>query len=171
MRLKAATIFMLIALIFAGCYKEEQVSMDSEIVKIRQVIENSIGWAKTKDTTLLFSCFVPDSTLFFFNPDNAGNIHGFENFKSMTKEFFLNDAFKAIGHELKDLKIGVSQSGQSAWWSCYLDDFNEWNGRPANWVNVRWSGVLDKRDGRWLIAQMHFSHAIEDFQKKEKKEP
>jgi hypothetical protein len=30
---------------------------------------------------------------------------------------------------------------------------------PANWENTRWTGVLEKRDGRWVIIQQHFSFA------------
>lgn len=170
MTLKSATITIIIALfIFAGCVEESHMDKEKELADVRRVIEMSIGWAKTKDTTAMFDCFVQDSTLFFFNPDNGGNMHGFDNFVKQTREVFMNEAFKAIRYEIKDMKLGISQSGQSAWWSCYLDDINEWNGKPFSWHNVRWSGVLDKRDGKWKIMQMHFSHAVEDFQKAEEK--
>jgi hypothetical protein len=46
-----------------------------------------------------------------------------------------------------------------AWFFCILDDINEWKGQPANWENTRWSGVLEKRSGRWVMAQQHFSFA------------
>lgn len=166
MILKSATITIIVALfVIAGCVEEGQLDKEKELAEVRRVIETSIGWAKTKDTTALYDCFMQDSTLFFFNPNNAGNMHGFDNFVKQTNEVFLNDAFKAIRYDIKDMKLGISQSGQSAWWSCYLDDINEWDGKPANWINVRWSGVLDKRDGKWKIMQMHFSHAVEDFKK------
>ncbi len=32
-------------------------------------------------------------------------------------------------------------------------------GNPANWEKVRWTGVLEKIDGKWKIFQMHFSKA------------
>jgi len=38
-----------------------------------------------------------------------------------------------------------------------LDDINTWAGQPANWENARWTGVLKKRDGKWVIGQQHFS--------------
>jgi hypothetical protein len=49
-----------------------------------------------------------------------------------------------------------------AWFYCILDDINEWKGQPANWENTRWTGVLEKRDGRWVMAQQHFSFAAKD---------
>jgi hypothetical protein len=35
-----------------------------------------------------------------------------------------------------------------------------WDGQPANWENTRWTGVLEKRGGRWVIVQQHFSFAV-----------
>lgn len=34
-----------------------------------------------------------------------------------------------------------------------------WDGQPGRRQDTRWTGVLEKRDGQWLIVQMHFSFA------------
>ncbi len=67
--------------------------------------------------------------------------------------------FRAVRYDIRDLKITISPSGDAAWWFCMLDDINEWKGKPASWENTRWTGVLEKRDGRWVIVQQHFSFA------------
>ncbi len=144
----------------------EKIDSRAEKAIVEQVIKNSITWAVNKDKDLLYRSFVNDSTLFYFSPDNAGTISGFAAFQELADNLFMNPAFKAIKADFKDLRVSLSQSGDCAWWSCYLDDFNEWDGKPANWENVRWTGVLEKRDGDWRIVQMHFSHATEDFAKK-----
>jgi ketosteroid isomerase-like protein len=135
----------------------------AEKAQIDEVIKDSIRWVIAKDRDLLYSCFVHDSSLFWFSPDNAGTVSGFESFKQVVENVFMNPAFKGVSSDFKNLRIDLSQAGDCAWWSCYLDDFNEWDGRPVNWENVRWTGVLEKIDGRWKIRQMHFSHALEDF--------
>ncbi len=132
--------------------------------KISQVIHNSIGWAATKDKELSYSCFADDPELFWFSPRNDGTIHGFQAFTDLTEGFFMKDDFKAIRYEIKDLYIGLSGSGDVAWYHARLDDFNEWRGQPANWEDVRWTGVLEKRGGRWVIVQMHFSEATDKKQ-------
>jgi len=63
---------------------------------------------------------------------------------------------------VKDLRINLSRTGEAAWYSAILDDFNEWNGQPASWVNARWTGTLEKRNGQWVIVQMHFSSATNE---------
>ena len=35
------------------------------------------------------------------------------------------------------------------------------DGQPGCWQDTRWTGVLEKRDGRWVIMQMHFSFAAD----------
>ena len=95
-------------------------------------------------------------------PDAGGTVRGFDAFKQQVEQVFLNPAFKAVGSEFIDLDVHLSRSGDVAWYSCILNDRNTWNGRPANWENVRWTGVLEKRDGAWVIVQQHFSYSEED---------
>ena len=169
-RLNLTCLTIIVPLAVGGCNTvSEKFDPIVERPAIEEVIKNSIRWVMTKDTTLLYDCFAQDPSLFWFSPDNAGTVSGFESFKRTTEQVFMNPLFKGIGSEFKDLRVHFSHSGECAWWSCYLDDFNEWDGRPANWVNVRWTGVLEKIGGKWKIRQMHFSHAVEDFQKE--KEP
>ena len=135
--------------------------LDRTKAEISKIIHNSIGWAANKDKELSFSCFADDPELFWFSPRDDGTIHGYRAFVDLTEGFFMKDDFKAIGYEIRELHINLSRSGDVAWYHARLDDFNEWQGRPANWEDVRWTGVLEKRDGRWVIVQMHFSGATD----------
>jgi ketosteroid isomerase-like protein len=130
-----------------------------EKAEISRVIHNSIGWAANKDKELLFSCFAHDPELFWYSPGDDATIHGYKAFVDMTEGFFMKDDFKAVGYGIRKLQINLSRSGDVAWFHTRLDDYNEWKGEPANWEDVRWTGVLEKRDGRWVIVQMHFSQA------------
>ncbi len=141
-----------------------------ELAEIEKVVRASIEWAvRGKDTALVYSSVVNNDELFFFQPDSRTTVIGFEKFKSMTENFFMRDDFKAIKVEIRDFRIHMSPTLSSAWWSCILNDYNEFQGKPANWEDVRWSGVLEKVDGQWRIFQMHFSKA-EDLLLKESKD-
>jgi len=142
-----------------------ELNTASEEAKVETVIKASIRWVLTKDKEMLYNCFCQDPSLFWFSPDNAGTVTGFDSFKQLVETVFMNPKFRGFSSEFKSLQITLSHAGDCAWWSCYLDDFNEWDGRPSNWVNVRWTGVLEKIVGVWKIRQMHFSHAVEDFRK------
>ncbi len=129
----------------------------SESEQIERAIRDCIGWAKTKDFGLLYSVIANDEDFLEVHPDGAV-VKGFEDFKK-AETFWGSPDFKAIRYEVRDLKIKLSKSGDSAWFFCILDDINEWKGQPANWENTRWTGVLEKREGRWVMVQQHFSFA------------
>jgi hypothetical protein len=141
-----------------------------ELAEIEKVIRATIEWAvRGKDTALVYSTVIQNDELFFFQPDSRATMLGFEKFKKVTENFFMRDDFKAIKVEINDFRISMSSSLKTAWWACILNDYNEFQGEPANWENVRWTGVLEKIDGKWRIFQMHFSKA-EDLLMKEQED-
>ena len=126
---------------------------------IEKVIRANIGWALTKDRPLLESTMAHDGRLFIINPDSEITV-GWEQFVK-NFAFWMDPRFKATRSDIRDLRIDVSPSGVTAWWSCVLDDLGEWDGKPIGWKDTRWTGVLEKRAGKWLIVQMHFSFAAD----------
>ena len=153
-------IFVLVSL--AARYRSDIPSAagQSEFERIERSVRDCIGWAKTKDFRLLNSVIANDADFLEVHPDGAV-VKGFDDFKK-AETFWGSPDFKAVRYEIRDLKIKLSKSGDVAWFFCILDDINEWKGQPANWENTRWTGVLEKRDGRWVIVQQHFSFAAKD---------
>ena len=131
---------------------------DEKIV-ITQVIHDNIGWALTKDRPLAESTMAHDDRLFMFNPDSESTIGWDQLVKNF--DFWMDPRFKATKLDIRDMRLDLSRSGDVAWWSCILDDLGEWDGRPTGWKDTRWTGVLEKRAGKWLIVQMHFSFAAD----------
>lgn len=140
-----------------------KADIESETQVVGKVIHNAICWAMTKDTATLFNTFVPDSTLFIFSPDSASTLTGFKAIQDLADNVWMTDRFKALECNIRELRIQFSQNGDVAWYSCFLDDISEWDGLKSGWRNVRWTGVLEKRLGKWLIMQMHFSFPEERF--------
>jgi len=128
-----------------------------ELGRIERAIRDCIGWAKDKDFQVLYGVIANDPDFLEVHPDGVV-VKGFEEFKK-GESFWGSPDFKAICYEIRDLRIKLSRSGDTAWFFCILDDINEWKGRPANWEDTRWTGVLEKRDGRWVMVQQHFSFA------------
>jgi ketosteroid isomerase-like protein len=135
----------------------DDFKIQSEKLLVEEAIRNSIGWAKNKDLTLLHSVIANDSAYLEVDPDNRV-VKGFEDFRKAEK-FWMSPDFKALWYEIRDLTLNISKSGDTAWFFGILNDINEWKSQPANWVNARWTGVLEKRNERWVIVQMHFSYA------------
>ena len=131
------------------------VKLKSEIEQVREVINNVFGWAVNKDFNLFFNTISDDSNFISVTPYKRVKF-GVQDVKNDTS-FWASPNFKAIRHELYDLKINFSLNGDVAWFYCILDDINTWKGEPANWEKIRWTGVLEKRNGKWRVVQQHFS--------------
>ncbi len=130
---------------------------ESERVEVEHVLHDMIGWALTKDLDRLFSIVARDGDFFIFHPDSSSTIMGFEAFRSLAERAWMTDAFKATDYAIRDLRLTFAGLGNVAWYSCFLDDHAEWNGKPGGWDNCRWTGTLEKRNGNWVTVQMHFS--------------
>lgn len=153
-------VCVVMAGIIVSCSKSPVVvDREAEIAAITRSIDSCIGWFKDKDFDLLFSVVAHDSNYISVHPTDRV-IMGFDEFEK-NSEVFKYEGFQYVRHELTDLRIGLSESGATAWFYCELDDMNTWDGQPADWENARWTGVLEKRAGNWVIVQQHFSFAKE----------
>ena len=134
-------------------------SAEDKKALIEKAINSSIGWAKNKDLSLLYSVIANDTSFLEVHPEGRV-VRGIDDFRK-SEAFWMSPDFQAVRYEIRDLRIDISGSGTVAWWFCILDDINDWKGEPANWEDTRWTGVMEKRDGRWQIVQQHFSFGNE----------
>jgi ketosteroid isomerase-like protein len=128
---------------------------------IAEVIRNSILWALTKDVAMQQDTMAHDEDILIIW---TGSTHITSGWKEHEKSFetWMDPRFKAVRTEVRDLAIHVSRSGDVAWYSAMLDDVVSWDGKVGRFgEGLRWTGVLEKRDGRWVIVQMHASLAVD----------
>lgn len=153
------TIVSIVLITAMSCRTKENrdINIEEEKPLIEKTIHNVFGWAVNKDFDLFFQTIADDSNFISVTPYNRVKF-GFNEVRK-DSAFWGSPHFKAIGHEIRDLRIQFSKSGDVAWFYCVVDDINEWKGEPANWENVRWTGVLEKRNGKWRIVLQHFSWA------------
>lgn len=158
--IKIFSFILFIALFSCNNFEKGQnFRNEREKKKIEHTINSCIGWAKNKDLELLHSVIANDSSYLEVDPEQRV-VKGFSEFRKAEKSWMSVD-FQAVRYEIRDLDIDISESGDVAWWFCMLDDINIWRGEPASWENTRWTGVMEKRKGKWIIVQQHFSFAAE----------
>ena len=129
----------------------------SEKAAVEKVIRDSICWALTKDKDLQISTMSQTEDLRIIWTSGPV-VAGWTDYVKLF-DTWMDRRFKATLTEIHDLDICISRSGDVAWFSARLDDLGEWDGKPVGDRNIRWTGVLERRDGRWLFVQMHGSVA------------
>jgi len=134
--------------------------VETERAVIARIIHDAICWALTKDRALQESTMAHDDDLVIFWTNSDTTIFGWKEYVKLF-DIWMDPKFKATLTEIRDLRLNVSQSGDVAWFSATLDDLSEWDGKPQGARDIRWTGVLEKRRGKWVFVQMHGSVAAD----------
>lgn len=125
---------------------------------VKKCIEQSIGWAIEKDFDAMFRLWADN--LFHFWLFSNSIVIGLDNLKQYS-ERWRNPDFRGTRFEFRNLRIVFSKSGDVAWYSCYLDDCGSFKGKETCLKNVFQTGVLEKRDGRWVHVLVHGSYPVD----------
>jgi hypothetical protein len=136
---------------------------------IRKVIQESFSWGLTKDRALFESVFAKDGDFFTYYPDSRSTVVGWSQFKEYLDKW-MDPRNKVKSFDIRDLRLVIAKTGKVAWFSAVVDDEGEWDGTPWGSKDIRWTGVLEKRDKKWVIVQQHMSAATDKVLEAAKKE-
>ena len=70
------------------------------------------------------------------------------------------DAFDVISVDRKNKSLKISNSGNTAWFSETVDWKFLSNGKTEEVKDIRYTGVMEYRDGQWKIVQFHCSVGV-----------
>ncbi len=158
MKARAAAIIIALALVIGGNLVAGTTDIEAEKVAIEKTINDCIMWPfPAKNVDRLLSSLKQDSSFLMLMPDARETMRSYADFKVMIDNVYMNPKLQPIKSVLRDMRIQLSKSGDVAWFYCLLDDYGHWEDQYWVWLNSRWTGVLEKIDGKWKLVQMHFS--------------
>lgn len=131
-----------------------------EYAAVKQVIEDSIDWALTKDLSRLLTIFAEDDLQLWW-VNSSGGASGTADLKKTAETVWMTSDFQATHCEFRDVRIRFSRDGSVAWFSCTFDDCGVFKGEEFCLENVRKTGVLERRAEQWTIVQSHASWPID----------
>ncbi len=143
---------------------------EAEKTVIAKIIRDSICWALTKDRPLQESTMAHDEDLLIYWTNSDSVVTGWSQYVKLF-DHWMDPRFKATVTEIRELRINLSRSGDVAWFSAMLDDLGEWDGKATGARDIRWTGVLEKRNGKWVIVQEHGSRAADKVIEETKQQP
>ena len=112
---------------------------------IARIVRDSICWALTKDRALQESTMAHDEDLFIVWT-NSGPRSRVERLREAVRHLDGSEV-QGDGDRSPGPAIHLSRSGDVAWFDATLDDLGEWDGKPTGARDIRWTGVLEKREG------------------------
>jgi uncharacterized protein (TIGR02246 family) len=110
-----------------------------------------------KDLGALMNLIAPEATVVFFEADEKGRYVGPDQIKAAYENSLKQ--VKSIKGEYKWTSVG--SKGDVAWFATEVL-FNVDTGEDKFKQLGRWTGVLEKKDGKWLLVQSHFSFPEQD---------
>ena len=126
--------------------------------EISKILHDTFGWALTKDRALFENIFANDDDFFSYFPDSKSTAIGWNQFEKFL-DGWMDPRNIAKGFEIRNLRIVFSKNKEVAWFSAIVDDEGEFDGKSWGAKNIRWTGILEKRDDGWKICQQHLSEA------------
>lgn len=130
-------------------------SGEAEISEVKKVVDGFSKTIETKDLSMFEKITAHDDDMVNFGTDAAEHWVGYEPLKVAVKKQF--ESFGDTKLKVRDQVIKVNKSGNTAWFS----EITDWNittgGQKVELKDSRFTGVLEKRDGKWVIVQFHAS--------------
>jgi len=131
------------------------VATGKSTAPIKAVLNELLRTQEEGDIKGFSNCFAQDENTINIGTDIDEVWIGWKDFFEWMKEAIQNKQDYTISE--KNTRIFIGQSNDVAWYSQLLDTCFETKSEPVRIEGFRHTGVLEKRDKRWLIVQSHIS--------------
>ena len=152
-KLMLLTTILFFVLCYLNCQK--QIDIEAEKAQIKIVIDKLDQSIKNGDIDLYTECMAHDSDMVTFGTDVAERFVGWDALKESIQKQFLS--FKDVNISVSNQIIKVHNSGNVAWYSEIIDWDLVVQDQLVNIKGLRLTGVLEKRNDKWIIVQFHAS--------------
>jgi uncharacterized protein (TIGR02246 family) len=148
-------INVIITMLF-GC--APKVDLEAEKTAVKETIDQMPKAIESEDMDTFSDLMVHDPDMVNFGTDASERWVGWDALKASMEQ--QNAAFEDSKVSTRDQVIKVHDSGQVAWFSELVDWSTVTQGQQVNMKGIRLTGVLEKQNGKWKFAQVHFSVGV-----------
>ncbi|MCF8304538.1 MAG: nuclear transport factor 2 family protein [Bacteroidales bacterium] len=158
---KLIPFVLLITIMFSACEqqkqetKSEKTSACDEREAIADVLKNYVIAIEEERMDLVKKVWAPDDDIVVFGTESDEKHIGWDSIEKALENQFAN--FDDTYISVKDQIIKVSKTGKTGWFSEIINYNFIYDGTPNSFEGNRFTGVLEKRNGKWYIVQSHMS--------------
>jgi hypothetical protein len=154
--MKNYLLLFFMVFIAVSCNKpEKQIDIESENAEIENTLDKYIMANEKEDFALIESIWAPEDDIVLYGTDSDERLVGWDNIQKVIKRQFTMIENTYIS--ASDQVIKVSDCGNTAWFAERLNYNFIYNGEAHSYDNIRFTGVMEKLDGRWVMVQAHLS--------------
>jgi len=157
--MKKLTFIILIGIFTAGCSKvnQDKVTFDpaKEKEKVALVLEKYVIANEDQNLNLIKEIWATNPDIVVIGTNSDETIIGWEAIKNALQLQFesIEDTYISV----RDQRIGINETGNTAWFSEFVNYNYIYQGKPVKYEGLRFTGVLEKINGDWFIVQSHMS--------------
>ena len=146
-----------------GC--QQTCDKEKAISEVQLVLERYVLANESKSIDLLKEVWAQDEDIVIFGTDSDEKLMGWTQVKNTFQKQFEN--FEETYISVTDQNIRINCDGKTAWFSEILNyNYTTVEGTSKRFEGIRFTGVLEKRDGNWLIVQSHMSIPYDSMENK-----
>jgi len=158
MRIRISSLLILILILALTTQCANEVDVEAEKSELKKVIDQFTQTLVNEDIETFSRIMAHDDDMVTFGTDAAEHWIGWEPLKEDVQKMFDSADYSKIS--IREQVIKISKSGDVAWFSEILDFQVEVQGEQVNNPGIRFTGVLEKREGNWIIVQFHNSMPV-----------
>ncbi len=149
-----------------GCRQSEKsleeavTDHESEKAKVQIILDCYTEALRTKNTGMLAEIFSQDDDVVMLDGNTPSRFIGWEALKERYQAHF--DSYEKLDITYRDLIIKLHASSEVAWLTCVFDWNCIFQGQRLSTEGLRATWVLEKKNGKWKIVQVHFSFPRSD---------
>lgn len=123
--------------------------------EVKAVLEVFFRALDTRDMARIEQVVAHDPEMVHIGTARDEIWRGWDSLREATREQFAGlEAYEAT---IRELTVHLSPGGEVAWYAHLLDARIRSRGREHVWRGARFTGVLERREGRWVMVQTHVS--------------
>jgi hypothetical protein len=148
---------ILLILILSSCGRNEKPVCDviEEKTAIKLALQKYIIANEARNISLISELWANDSAVLSIGTDRRDVLRGFDAVVAKFEEQY--KWFEDTYISARDIDIYVHPSCETAWFSEVLQ-YNYTQGEKAiEYTDLRFTGFLEKREGKWVIMHTHLS--------------
>ncbi|HMK35827.1 MAG TPA: nuclear transport factor 2 family protein [Desulfomonilaceae bacterium] len=153
-------VILLVAFATQGAIAADP-AVEREVKAVLDAYASAFG---KKDVSAIMALIAPDQNVVFIDSEVELPFSGMEKIK----ESYTRDFSRMESGSLTYSNTSVGSKGDVAWFATGITATVVVDKESMS-VPAQWSGVLEKRGGKWLIVQSHFSFPAPDEQEDKQK--